>query len=276
MKSWPMILEPDQLEAELGNPQLVVVDLCHPDNYLRGHVPGAIHVLPSETQYGLPPGPGNLPDAERLGALIAKIGLSPEKHVVVYDDEGGGWAGRFIWLLESVGHHACSLLNGGLIAWVNEGHPCEQGHSPAYDDTAIAEVALAPGVSVSTEDLMALLTDDQVTVWDARSAEEYRGERLAAARGGHIPGAVNFEWTQAMDPSHNYRLKSLDRLREILTKLGIDGKRPIITHCQTHHRSGLTFVIGKALGYDIKAYPGSWSEWGNRADTPIDSETRVG
>lgn len=276
MTHWPLLLEPEHLVDALETPGLIIVDLSHPENYLNAHVPGAIHVMPSETQFGMPPGPGNLPPPSRLSALVAKLDLTPDKQVVVYDDEGGGWAGRFIWLLDCLGHSRYSLLNGGLIAWVNEGYPCEQGHSHAHDEDRSPRIEVQQSASVTTEELIGLVQQKKVLVWDARSPEEYRGERLVAARGGHIPGAVNFEWTQAMDPSHNYRLKPLAKLKEVLARIGVDGSLPIITHCQTHHRSGLTYFIGKALGYDIKGYPGSWSEWGNRTDTPIENETRAG
>lgn len=90
-------------------------------------------------------------------------------------------------------------------------------------------------------------------------------------RAGHIPGAINYEWTQAMDPGRHYRLKPLNKLKSELAALGITADKKIITHCQSHHRSGLTYLVAKLLGFsDVKAYPGSWCEWGNRDDTPIE------
>ena len=95
----------------------------------------------------------------------------------------------------------------------------------------------------------------------------------AAARGssgGHIPGAINFEWTAGMDPQRGLRIRS--DMAQVLRDLGITPDKEIITHCQTHRRSGFTYVAAKALGYPrVKAYAGSWSEWGNLTDTPIES-----
>ena len=112
---------------------------------------------------------------------------------------------------------------------------------------------------------------ESVVVWDARSAEEYRGEKGQNARLGHIPGAVHFEWTEAMDRERNLLIRDY---AELVTELGARGLNPeqhIVTHCQSHHRSGLTWLVGQALGFsDVRAYPGSWKEWGNRDDTPIE------
>ncbi len=115
------------------------------------------------------------------------------------------------------------------------------------------------------------LDDPDSIVWDARSAEEYAGIRVTARRNGHIPGAVNLDWLELLDRRNHFRLKPLDVLRPRLAELGIVPGKKIITHCQTHHRSGLSYLVGKALDLDIRAYDGSWSEWGNAGDTPIEN-----
>ncbi len=105
-------------------------------------------------------------------------------------------------------------------------------------------------------------------IWDARSPAEFRGEKLFAARGGHIPGAINFEWTAAMDRARDLRIR--EDIAEQLEALGIVPEKEVVTHCHTHHRSGLTYLLAKALGYPrVKGYAGSWSEWGNLPDTPV-------
>src|SRR5690606_30969589 len=91
--------------------------------------------------------------------------------------------------------------------------------------------------------------------------------RISARHNGHITGARHLEWTRLLDPREHYRLRSTEAIRQLLIEAGLDIDRPIVTHCQTHHRSGLTFLAGRQLGLDIKAYPGSWSEWGNSEDT---------
>jgi len=88
---------------------------------------------------------------------------------------------------------------------------------------------------------------------------------------GHSPGAKNRDGIELKDSENDLRLKHLPKIEQLLTEAGISDAKRIITHCQTHHRSGLTYFVGKALGYDIKAYDGSWSEWGNDPETPIEN-----
>ena len=116
--------------------------------------------------------------------------------------------------------------------------------------------------------MLSAIEDPGTTIWDARSEEEHAGSKVFAARGGHIPGAINLDWLDTMDSANGLRIKA--DIRDILKESGISMDQKIITHCQTHHRSGLTWLIGKSLGLDIKAYDGSWSEWGNDPDVPIE------
>ena len=113
----PLITEPLQLKAVLDEPDLLIVDLCNFDSYSLGHIPRAIHVHPSELISGIKPATGKLPSSDRLSALFSRIGLKKDSHVIAYDDEGGGWAGRFLWTLEVIQHFNYSYLNGGLISW---------------------------------------------------------------------------------------------------------------------------------------------------------------
>jgi len=265
----PLLLEPAELEAALGRSNLLILDTSSGDNYARHHVPGAIHISPQALQCGIKPAVGKLPSVEALSELFARVGLTPDKHVIAYDDEGGGWAGRLIWTLDVLGHKPYSYLNGGLAAWVNEGHPVETASSAGNRSKFAAHIDSTP--IATAEQIIAQLGDPNFAIWDARSADEYAGRKVVAARGGHIPGAVNIDWLELIDRSHNLRLVPLEPLRTKLQMLGITPDKTVVTHCQTHHRSGLTYLAMKILGYpSIKAYDGSWGEWGNRTDTPVE------
>ena len=242
----PLLIEPRDLTLPIDARTTRLVDLCSSDQYLAGHIPGAVHLAPSRTTSPAPR-PGPLPGMAELQAIFAELGHHDDLHYIVYDDEGGGWAGRLIWTLDAIGHHRYSYLNGGLHAWLAGDHPVESGENTAepseleihIDSTPIAEI----------EDFITLLDNRQLVIWDARSPEEYRGEKVLAERGGHIPGAVNLDWLELMDKANNYRFKDLDSLKATLESLGITPDRSVITHCQTHHRSGLSYLLMKILNF---------------------------
>jgi len=267
----PLFIEPNDLQEFCKKPvsELIIIDLGSEARFSAEHIPGAVLVTPAETQ-APPPVPGLLPDHEALTRVMRRIGLTEKSHVVVYDDEGGGWAGRFIWMLDEIGHTQYSYLNGGLISWKGEGYATEEGF-PVNKPSDIA-IKVNHTHTITCDALCESLSSSNTLIWDARSPMEHSGEKKFSARGGHIPGAINYEWTRAMDPQNNYRLKPLAKLEAELTEIGITRDKDIYTHCQSHHRSGLTYLIAKLLDFpSIKAYSGSWGEWGNRQDTPIES-----
>ncbi|WP_257281547.1 MULTISPECIES: sulfurtransferase [unclassified Endozoicomonas] len=263
----PLILEAEQLAPLLGHENLLIVDLCNPRLYDHSHVPGAVSVAPQSMVSGVKPAAGKLPAVEQLSQMLSNIGYSKNKHIVVYDDEGGGWAGRFIWTLDVIGHKKYSYLNGGAHVWLKEGHPTESTIN--RPEPTRVDLKIDNSVIASKEFIMDSLEDPNTVIWDARSADEYQGEKRFSQRGGHIPGAVNLEWTLAMDHDRNLRIRS--DIAGVLEQLGITPDKKVITHCQSHHRSGFTYLVGKSLGFSIRAYDGSWSEWGNLPDTPIET-----
>ncbi len=266
--SLPLVIEPRELEQHLSEANLLIVDLSRESVYQQAHIPGAIFLDFKELLSGVQPATGKLPDEEKLSGLFSKIGLNGDSHVVAYDDEGGGWAGRLIWTLDCIGHKQYSYLNGGIHAWIADQMPVEQ---EANEPTASNyQAKINDSVKVNKQFIIDNLSS--INIWDARSKDEYEGSKSFAARAGHIPGAKHYEWTTAMDKENSLRLRDLDTVARELEEQGIDKQGIVVTHCQTHHRSGFTYLLGKILGFeDIRAYDGSWSEWGNDPDTPIES-----
>ena len=263
----PLLCETNELARHLTDPDLIIVDLCRDEIFDRYHIPGAIHVRPAELISGIRPATGTLPSLERLNALFSRLGYATHKHILAYDDEGGGWAGRFIWTLDIIGHEHSSLLNGGLIAWAAD-QPMT--HEISAPEPTQVRLNIQTQMIAEKADVMQAIRSPDTVIWDARSPEEYAGTKIAAARGGHIPGAINLDWLEVIDQRNHQRLRT--DLKQLLDSKGIGGAAKVITHCQTHHRSGLTYLVGKLLGLNIQAYPGSWSEWGNDPDTPIQCE----
>ncbi|MEH6650771.1 MAG: rhodanese-like domain-containing protein [Motiliproteus sp.] len=266
-----VLITPSALQPLLNTPQLLLIDLSSEENYQNGHIAGAIRVDPARLLRGSGTVPNKLPTADQLSALMSEIGLTPEHHVVAYDDQMGALAGRFIWTLDVIGHHTNSVLDGQLGAWINQGYdlqiqPCQARPSrfeATIDNSLIADKAY----------LLAHLGDPSMVIWDARTAGEYSGEKVTnALKGGHIPGAKHFEWTQSLSGPHDWRIQNPEALKRHLASLGISPDKEVITHCQTHRRSGLTYLVAKALGYPrIRCYDGSWFEWGNDPDTPVET-----
>src|SRR3990170_6084845 len=214
-----LVVEPAELEKHLGAENLLIVDLCRPETYAQAHVPGAVHLDYAQIVAARAPTMGLLPDAAPLSDVLSSIGMTPDRHVVAYDDEGGGRASRLLWTLEAMGHTRYSLLNGGLHAWTLERRTLKSGdenraHSRyrvQRNDTVIADKTY----------IQKHLGDPAMALLDARSADEYLGSKRFAERGGHIPGAVNLDWLQTMDRDRGLRFKPAQALRAILTSLGV-------------------------------------------------------
>lgn len=268
--SFSLLLEPDALEPHLNDPGLLVVDLRAPQAYAAGHVPGAVNLNYAEIVRAAPPAMGLLPDEKQLGAVLSRIGLTPETHLVAYDDEGNGRAARLLWTLDALGHTRFSLLNGGLVAWAREGHALER--EIRQPTASRYNAAFANPDAVADKDyVLSRLGQPDLALLDARTPAEYQGTDVRAARGGHIPGAVNMNWTDAIDTAGNLRFKPAEALRPMLEGLGVTPDKEVIVYCQTHHRSAHTYVVLKHLGYErIRGYAGAWSEWGNDPDLPLE------
>ncbi|VAW98887.1 Thiosulfate sulfurtransferase, rhodanese [hydrothermal vent metagenome] len=270
----PLIINARQLEQELQNSKqnILLVDMSSAANYIQHHIKSAVFLDYSWIVRVEPPRMGLLPNEKQLDTVLNGLGLTSDTHVIAYDDEGGGRACRLLWTLETVGHQKYSLLDGGIQHWlannlpvtdkISYPTPCETEQQNHY---SIIETPVANQSFILTH-----IDDPQVVILDARSPAEYTGQKAFAERAGHIPKAINWDWMEAMDKNNNLCLKPQQELSTTLDNLGITKDKLVITHCQTHHRSAHTYIVLKSLGYDkIKGYPGSWSDWGNTANTPV-------
>ena len=264
-------IEPDQLEALRGNENIVIIDLCKDKQYAQAHIPGAYHISYMNIIKIDKPMMGLLPDNEHFSALLSDLGITSRSLIVAYDDEGGGCAARFVWTLNVFGHETAVVLNGGLHSWANEGHELSI-EVPSKPEPSVYRLKKTHRHTATRAFIQTHLDDDNVVFLDARSLAEYNGSKRFAAKGGHIPGAVHYEWTESMNQNNNLRRLPAGELEPRLESLGITKDKEIVCYCQSHHRSAYSWLVLKSLGYEnVLGYPGSWSEWGNLPDTPVES-----
>jgi thiosulfate/3-mercaptopyruvate sulfurtransferase len=269
-QSVPPVIQAEELNARLDSPDLVIVDLSGDVGYEREHIPGAVNIDIAAVVASRPPVMGLLPSAQALGAVLSAAGIRPDSWVVAYDSENGLKAARFAWTLDAIGHARVSLLDGGLGAWLDAGLPTDDevvepspsSYEVQYSDEHVADKKYILG-RLGAPDLVIL---------DARTPGEHNGSDRRALRAGHIPGAVNIDWSRALRGNGDLRLLDTERLRALYEAHGITPDKEVIVHCQTHQRSSHSYFALKSLGFPrIKGYPGSWSDWGNDPDTPIEA-----
>ena len=262
------LYSPSELHTIINNENFIIVAVLSADDFNAGHISGSRWLDPSELTLNEKPALGLLPSTRQLQTSLERLGINQNKTIIAYDNAGGSAAGRFIWTLALFGFHNTALLNGGHNAWKSAELPLTQD----TQNIAASQLKLTLNTEflASKDDVLASLDNSNCQIWDARSEDEYTGEKVLAARGGHIPGAISLNWTRLL--TSDTSLKSIDAIKAELISAGIDSKKILITHCQTHRRSGLTWFVGyKLLGLNIKAYAGSWSEWGNDITLPVES-----
>jgi thiosulfate/3-mercaptopyruvate sulfurtransferase len=269
-RNLPYVLAPEALAQLLGHPDLLLVDLNDRATFAQAHLPGAVQLDYALLIQPKPPAGGLMAPISALAEVFSRIGLKAEKHVVAYDKDGNARAARLLWTLEALGHTRLSLLDGGLPAWQAAGLGLETGASAPQP--GVFKAHYQPSVRADKDYILAHLKDPDVVIVDCRSPAEYSGQDKRAARGGHIPGAVNFDWTLAFDASRSTRLKPEAEIKSLLAQRGIVPEKEAIVHCQTHGRSSHTYWVLRALGFSrVRGYDGSWSEWGNDPSLPIET-----
>ena len=266
-----LLIEAEDLVPFLGNEHLRIVDLSRSSVYEQLHIPHAFHLQPKYFVAQQEQANGVLPDLAGLQVLIEKLNISPQHHVVVYDDEGGAWAGRLIWNLHCLGFNRTSLINGGIHGWLGAGLPTTAEVDPVKPVADLFQIDLdtVQQHRIEYHELLQQVEQDNIQLWDCRTNEEYTGLRLAARRGGHIPNALHFEWSTALNRENHLKLHPLERTQQRLEQLGFNLQQPVVVYCQSHHRSGLAYILARLLNWQVRAYDGAWSEWGNRLDSPI-------
>ena len=249
----------------------LLIDLRPAEDFAKGHLPGAVHL----DLFGL-----SIVDTDEaplnaffwiIEHLLASRGVSAAVPVVVYDEQSGIRAARAFWFLEYFGHPSVRVLDGGCNAWTRAGltTTTDAVKPKATDWTGTRD---APRLA-SWREVKDRLGKPDAIILDTRNDQEYCGTEVRAARGGAIPGAVHIEWTNNLNADGAF--KTAKELREIYERAGVTPDKDVVTYCQGGYRAAHTYLALRLLGYPrVRNYVGSWREWGDRTDLPIEHPTK--
>lgn len=269
--SFSILVETNQALTLLGKTDVLFVDVGSLSRYSQFHIPGALHLDSRLLTCGLKPATGLLPKKQDLEALTRILNLDQTKRIITYDDEGNGWASRLTWTLYYLGFKKIQVLNGGLHSWINENLPINSSTVNLSLGNELKLNSFDYSVIADQSYILDRLNDSDTILLDVRTPQEYSGEKRHSMRGGHIPGAINLDWTELIDAQSNLKLKEDSVILKKLYDNGINHQKEIITYCQTHHRSSHTWMALKHLNFPrVRGYAGSWSEWGNDNSLPIE------
>ena len=276
-----LLIDPRELASRLGVPSgsatgrplkvdastPVLIDLRPAELFATGHIPGAVHL----DLFGL-----SLvnTDSAPLDAflwivahLLSTRGVDGHRTVVVYDEQSGIRAARAFWFLELFGHQDVRVLDGGVSAWERDGFFTTT--EVTVPTKAIWDVGFVDARLATWRDVEERLEQSEVVILDTRSDGEYCGTTVRAKRGGAIPGAVHIEWTNNLNSDGEF--KSASELVALYETAGVTVEKEVVSYCQGGYRAAHSYLALRLIGYPrIRNYIGSWKEWGDREDLPIE------
>ena len=257
-----MLISTTELNSILDNSGVIIADTRSFKEYSEGHIPGAVHLdlfafhWIDTTQKGIE----NFNNQSQN--LLSFLGVTSEKKVIFYDSISGMLAARGVWMLMYFSHENVSMLDGGITKWQKENLPLERkfnGFKPAKFSGKI-DLDIISGFEYIRDNL------DNLKILDARSTGEYDGTTIRAAQSGHIPNSINIDWNQNITKDGTFKNDE-----ELLKIYEIPKDTEIITYCQGAYRAANTFLVLKKLGFkNVRVYLGSWGEWGNKLELPVE------
>lgn len=269
------VVSADWVEKNLNDPKVVIVEVStEPGIYERGHIQNAVkiswHTDLVDTVNR------DVVSAAKFQKFAQNAGISADSTVVLYGDKNNWFAAWGAWIFNLYGAKDVRILDGGRVKWEKDGRAMttavptkpKGNFTSTRLDKSLRATLLQDVIPVAKKRV-------KVDLIDIRSADEFSGKIFApagfqelAVRAGHIPGAINVPW--GLNVNADGTFKTVAELKKLYADRGVDGKQPIITYCRIGERSSLTwFVLSEILGYDVKNYDGSWTEYGNTVGVPI-------
>ena len=268
------LVSTDWLEKNLNNTKLHIIEVSTDTGvYERGHIQGAVNIK-WHTDL-VDPIKRDIASKENLQKTLQSLGINNDSTIVIYGDNNNWFAAWGAWVFDVYGIKNVKLLDGGRKKWETEKRPL----TPVATSVKTGNILLSNAnntLRAKLPDVVDVANKKSNTILvDIRSPDEYSGKIFAppgfaetAIRAGHIPGAVNVPWASAVAPDGTF--KSKEELKKIYGAVGVDEKKPIITYCRIGERSSHTwFALKKILGYEVRNYDGSWTEYGNSVGNPV-------
>jgi thiosulfate/3-mercaptopyruvate sulfurtransferase len=272
-----VLVDTQWVEDLLNDPKVRVaeVDYDPTANYKLGHVQGA--VLFDWKEDINDPLTRNIFSKQSCEDLMKRAGINNDTTLILYGDFNNWFAAFAFWVFKYYGYNDVRIMNGGRKKWLEEDRPLSKD-VPKYPIGNFKAAEPDNSIRVFLNYVRDSIGSGQKVLIDVRSPKEFTGEILAppeyptehAQRGGHIPGAVNIPWSQAINEDGTF--KSTEELKKLYESKGISSNKEVITYCRIGERSSHTwFVLKYLLGYpNVKNYDGSWTEWGNMINNPIE------
>lgn len=271
------VAQADWLEQNIDNPKVRIVEVStEPGLYERGHIKNAVKIVWHTDLVDTVN--RDIASARNFQKLAQKIGINEDTTIVLYGDKNNWFAAWGAWVFNIYGAKDVRILDGGRVKWEKDGRALTTAvptfkagnFTTRVADKSIRATLLQDVLPVAKKRVKADLID-------IRGADEFSGKIFAApgfqelaVRAGHIPGAINVPWGQNVNADGTF--KTVAELKKLYSDKGVDGKQNIITYCRIGERSSLTwFVLSEILGYNVKNYDGSWTEYGNSVGVPINN-----